>query len=56
MNPEKHFDIRLIKRNLDKGVITQQEYDAYLAGLKDITAKAQLVSSPQPIVKVPEND
>lgn len=33
--PERKFDLRTLERNLRKGLITQEEYDAYLKNLPD---------------------
>jgi hypothetical protein len=31
------FDVRLVERNLRKGLITQEQVDAHVAGLVDLT-------------------
>ena len=33
--PDRKFDIRTLERNLEKGKITQDEYDTHLANLAD---------------------
>ena len=35
------FDIRVVERNIEKGLISRKEYDAYLAGLDDLEAQTQ---------------
>lgn len=32
---EKLFDVRVVERNINKGLITREEYEEYLAGLDD---------------------
>ena len=34
------FDKRIIERNLEKGLITRQEYDKFIAGLGDMSTDA----------------
>lgn len=33
--PDRKFDLRTLERYLDKGKITKQEYDSYVAALQD---------------------
>ena len=35
MSRENKFDLRNVERNLKRGKITQEEYDAHLASLED---------------------
>jgi hypothetical protein len=35
---EKRFDIRVIEKKIQEGVVTHQEYEAYLQGLFDVSA------------------
>lgn len=37
---EQQFDLRIIERKLDQNLITKEEYEAYLASLKDLAADA----------------
>jgi hypothetical protein len=39
-NKESLFDLRVVRRNLEKGLITQEQYDQYLARLADAKANA----------------
>ncbi len=34
------FDKRILDRNLEKGLVTQAEYDKFVAGLADLNAAA----------------
>lgn len=36
---QKRFDVRTIERNTKSGVITQKDYEAYLAKLPDVSEK-----------------
>lgn len=47
---DMRFDSRLVKRNLAKGVITQEEYDAHLASLADAASKAETLELVQPLI------
>lgn len=38
--PPEMFDLRHIDRFLEEGRVTQQQYDAWLAGLEDSAAEA----------------
>lgn len=40
-NKEKLFDRRVVERNIAKGLITEEEYHAYLASLEDSEHKAE---------------
>ena len=44
LSEDKRLDKRLIDRNLKQGLITQDEYDAYMAALPDITERAAPLS------------
>ena len=37
------FDKRVVRKNIEKGLITQQEYVAYLEGLEDVGTNSQPV-------------
>ena len=37
------FDKRILDRNFKRGTATQEEYDAHLAGLEDVSGKASEV-------------
>ena len=41
------FDQRVVLRNLEKGLIKQKEYDAYLAKLQDLEEQASPLSLDQ---------
>ena len=40
---EKLFDIRLVEKNIAKGLITQDDYQKYLKSLKDDKAEVKEV-------------
>jgi len=44
VDPEKKFDKRSIERKIREGLVSQKEYEDYLAGLPDLSGK---VDSPQ---------
>ena len=33
--PERFYDVRTLRRHIDRGDLSQAEYDAHLAGLED---------------------
>ncbi len=37
---DRKFDIRTIDRNIQRGLVNHQDHEAYLASLKDVSAKA----------------
>lgn len=37
---QKAFDTRVVERNIDKGLVTRDEYDEYLDGLDDVEDNA----------------
>ena len=41
------FDRRLVERNKRKGLITQEEYERYLAALPDVSANIDLAEIPE---------
>ena len=45
----KKFDLRLVERHIEKGIISREEYEAYLKGLKDSQSKSVAMSPVQPI-------
>ena len=49
MNEDKKFDVRLIKRHLESGRITEDELKKTLDALPDCTDKFETVSTRQPI-------
>jgi hypothetical protein len=36
---EKKFDVRVVKRYIEEGILTQEEYEAYLRNLPDVSSK-----------------
>ena len=42
---DKLLDIRLVARNVEKGLISQAEVDAHLAGLVDVADQAEAVEA-----------
>ena len=53
---DQRFDSRLIERNLRKGIITREEYDAYISDLKDNEKNAVTIQLEQPLFHKPEED
>lgn len=45
MTNDRLFDQRTLERNLDKGLITREEYDKYLAALPDAADNATRVEA-----------
>lgn len=43
------LDVRIVDRNIQKGLIKRKEYDKYLKGLSDVSDKAEPVSEHQPL-------
>lgn len=39
-NQDRQFDVRTLKRNLERGTISREAYDAYLASLPDASENA----------------
>jgi hypothetical protein len=42
---EKLFDRRVVERNIDKGLITRDEYEEYLEGLDDVEDRAEAIEA-----------
>lgn len=42
---ETLFDSRVVERNIEKGLITREDYDAYLGGLDDLADDAVDIES-----------
>lgn len=42
---EKLFDLRVVERNIHKGLITREEYEAYLSSLDDASAQSTQIES-----------
>jgi hypothetical protein len=36
---EKKFDLRVVEKNIERGIITRQEYEAHLQALPDAAGK-----------------
>lgn len=36
---DKKFDIRVVDKNIERGIITREEYEAHLQNLPDLTEK-----------------
>ena len=47
------IDKRIVERNIQKGLLTQDQYDQHLEGLKDLTPKMDLVPIEEEIVEDP---
>ena len=39
----KLFDKRVVRRNIDRGLVSQKDYDAYLKGLGDVEDECEPV-------------
>ncbi len=42
---DRLFDVRTLERNIKKGLITREDYNAYLEGLEDAKPKADVIES-----------
>ena len=49
---ETLFDVRVARRNIDAGLVSQEEYDKYLKSLKDATGD----STPVQVMLYPSPD
>ena len=47
------IDKRIVERNIQKGLLTQDQYDQHLEGLKDLTPKMDLVPIEEEIAEDP---
>ena len=43
--PNQLFDVRIVERNIQKGLITRKEYDAYLQALEDNADRAVAIEA-----------
>ncbi|RME27085.1 MAG: hypothetical protein D6798_05375 [Deltaproteobacteria bacterium] len=43
--PEHLFDIRVVERNIAAGVITREDYEAWLEGLEDCADRAEEIEA-----------
>jgi len=41
----KLFDLRIVERNIQKGLVSRKEYEEYLAGLDDSADKAEKIEA-----------
>ena len=46
-NPDRNFDLRTLEYLLDRGTITQKEYDAFLKSLPDDEGNFEAVEIPE---------
>ena len=42
---ERKYDVRTLERNLEKGIISREDYEKYLASLNDVAEKATVVEA-----------
>lgn len=42
---DRLFDVRTVERNIDKGLITREEYEEYLANLPDAAENAETMEA-----------
>lgn len=45
MTNDRLFDVRVLKRNLEKGLISRQEYDDYLSKLGDAESNSTTIQA-----------
>ena len=54
---EMHLlDIRIVERNIEKGLITRKAYNKHIKDLADVTDKSEAISEPQPLEPVEEDE
>jgi len=54
---EMHLlDIRIVERNIAKGLVTRKAYNKYIKDLPDTTDKSEPISEPQPLEPVEEDE
>lgn len=44
-NNNRLFDVRTVERNIEKGLVTQEAYDAHVVGLDDAEENATVIQS-----------
>lgn len=42
---ERKYDVRTLERNLERGLISREDYDKYLASLADVADKATKIEA-----------
>lgn len=47
LNEQFLFDKRIVRRNVQKGIISKQDLDSHVEGLSDMTANVELISFDQ---------
>jgi hypothetical protein len=51
----RHFDVRIVERNIKRGIITRKEYDRFLKSLPDVGDKVAADDSeafpPEPVAE-----
>lgn len=45
MTTDRMFDVRVLERNLNKGLISREEFDKYVADLADAEANSTTISA-----------
>ena len=50
---ESLFDIRVVERNIARGKVTREQYEAYLASLEDVAEQGEEMAT-QFVHKLPE--
>jgi len=53
---DMRFDRRIVERNIQKGRITEKEYQKHLDSLPDVEKKGEVVDLEQPLFAEPEED
>ena len=53
---DMRFDNRLIERNIEKGIITREEYNEYIANLADAEKNAETLALTQPLFDKNDED
>jgi hypothetical protein len=55
-NEDYHFDKRLIERNIDKGQISEDDYEQHLEGLEDASENAAVIEAEFEVDVLEEDD
>ena len=53
---DMRFDNRIVERNISRGIVTREEYEAHLASLTDASENAEAIDVAQPLVSIPEEE
>ena len=54
---EMHLlDVRIVERNIDKGLLPRKKYTKYIKDLPDVTDKSEPIAEHQPLEPLVEGD